>query len=105
MSQKQTVRYATRDSGVDGRNLKKRKEAKMKVWIARDADGGLFMYSHKPKRESTFFMRNLKIEINGLWPLPETALPEVTWENSPQEFYIEINCYKLITKVKKGGVN
>lgn len=28
----------------------------MKVWIARDADGGLFMYNHKPKRMAGFFM-------------------------------------------------
>lgn len=77
----------------------------MKVWIARDADGGLFMFSKKPKKMSTFFMRNNSEdeESTGIWPLPEACLQEVTWENSPQEFYIEINCYKLITKVKKGG--
>lgn len=75
----------------------------MKVWIARDADGGLFMFSKKPKKMGTFFMRVNAEEATGLWPLHEKSLPDVTWENSPQEFYIEINCYKLITKVKKGG--
>ena len=79
----------------------------MKVWIARDVDGGLFMFSKKPKKMSTFFMRNNSEddESTGIWPIPEDHLTEVTWENSPQEFYIEINCYKLITKVKKGGNN
>lgn len=78
----------------------------MKVWIARDADGGLFMYDSKPNRKDTFFMTDIaEATIRGQWPLPEKSLPDVTWENSPQEFYIEINCYKLITKVKKGGDN
>ena len=77
----------------------------MKVWIARDADGGLFMFSHKPKRESTFFMRNLKVEVNGLWPLPETTLPEVTWENSPKEYMVTMNIYELKAQIKKGGDN
>ena len=75
----------------------------MKVWIARDADGGLFMYDKEPKKMSSFFMKNDSGETAGIWPLHEKSLPDVTWENSPQEFYIEINCYKLITKVKKGG--
>jgi len=77
----------------------------MKVWIARDADGGLFMYDKEPKNKSSYFMQNDSGETPGIWPIPEKQLPDVTWENSPQEFYIEINCYKLITKVKKGGVN
>lgn len=76
----------------------------MKVWIARDADGGLFMYDSKPNRKDSFFMTEIaEATIRGQWPLPEAALPGVTWENSPQEFYIEINCYKLMTKIKKGG--
>jgi len=75
----------------------------MKVWIARDADGGLFMYSNKPKREGTFFMRNLKIEINGLWPLPEGALREVTWENSPKEYEMIMDIFELKAQINKGG--
>ena len=78
----------------------------MKVWIARDADGGLFMYNIKPIRKPGHFGLPYGDEPDGFemgcWPLPEDALQEVTWVNSPQEFYIEINCYKLITKVKKG---
>lgn len=79
----------------------------MKVWIARDADGGLFMFSKKPKRMSTFFMRNNSEdeESTGLWPLPEGALQEVTWENSPKEYMVTINIYELKAQIKKGGVN
>ncbi len=77
----------------------------MKVWIARDADGGLFMYNHKPKRMAGFFMIEGDADITkGNWPIPEDHLTEVTWENSPQEFFIEINCYKLKAQIKKGGV-
>jgi hypothetical protein len=75
----------------------------MKVWIARDSDGDLFMYSEKPNKRPGFFTKATSNCTTGIWPLPEKSLPDVTWENSPQEFYIEINCYKLITKVKKGG--
>ena len=77
----------------------------MKVWIARDADGGLFMFSCKPKKIGTFFMRENAEEATGIWPLTEKSLPEVTWENSPKEFFIEINCYELKAQIKKGGVN
>ncbi len=77
----------------------------MKVWIARDADGGLFMYDKEPKRTSSFFMKNDSGETAGIWPIPENHLPHVTWENSPKEFFIEINCYELKAQIKKGGVN
>ena len=78
----------------------------MNVWIARDVDGGLFMFSMKPKKMSTFFMRNNSEneEATGLWPLPEAALPEVTWENSPKEYMVTIDIYELKAQIKKGGV-
>lgn len=77
----------------------------MKVWIARDADGGLFMFSKKPKRMSTFFMRDNREDEDdtGIWPLPETALPEVTWENSPVKYEVDMTFDEV--KTKKGGVN
>lgn len=79
----------------------------MKVWIARDADGGLFMFSKKPKRISTFFMRDNREDEDdtGIWPLPESALPEVTWENSPKEYEMIMDIYELKAQIKKGGVN
>ena len=77
----------------------------MKVWIARDADGGLFMFSCKPKKMGTFFMRKNAEEATGLWPLPEKSLPEVTWENSPKEYMVTMDIYELKAQIKKGGVN
>ena len=75
----------------------------MKVWIARDADGGLFMYNSKPKRIGTFFMREDQNEFNGLWPLPEGVLPEVTWENSPKEYEVRMDIFELKAQIKKGS--
>ena len=77
----------------------------MKVWIARDADGGLFMFSCKPKKMGTFFMREHAEEATGIWPLPEKSLPDVTWENSPREYMIIMDIYELKAQIKKGGVN
>ena len=60
----------------------------MKLWIARDKDGCLCLYSKKPK---------LSEEIEGLWVcsqygdlvevsvLPSEMFPEITFENSPKE--------------------
>lgn len=75
----------------------------MKVWIARDADGGLNMYDSKPGRMGTFFMNEIaNTSIRGQWPLPEGLLPEVTWENSPKEYMIAVDIYELKAQIKKG---
>ena len=37
----------------------------MKVWIARDADGGLFMYDSKPNRKDSFFMTKIAEAVQG----------------------------------------
>lgn len=76
----------------------------MKVWIARDADGGLFMYDSKPNRKDSFFMtETAEATIRGQWPLPEGALQEVTWENSPKEYEMVMDIYELKAQIKKGG--
>ena len=77
----------------------------MKVWIARDADGGLFMYDKKPKRTSSFFFYFYSGETAGIWPIPENHLPHVTWENSPKEYMVAMDIYELKAQIKKGGVN
>lgn len=74
----------------------------MKVWIARDADGGLFMFSQKPKREDRWFVAcKSKPEPLSWWELPEKLLPEVTWENSPKEYMVTMNIYELKAQIKK----
>ena len=71
----------------------------MKLWIARDIDGNLYLYDKKPK---------LSEEIGGIWVcsqydelvkvtvLPSEYFPEVTFENSPQmvELIIKNVCLK-----------
>lgn len=64
----------------------------MKLWIARDEDGDLFLYNQKPS-----------ILKNGVDPwdcfqapnkeflaIPNELFPEVTFENSPQEIEIKL---------------
>lgn len=76
----------------------------MKVWIARDADGGLFMYDSRPIRKDSFFMADIaKATIRSQWTLPETALPEVTWENSPKEYEMIMDIFELKAQIKKEG--
>lgn len=65
----------------------------MIVWIARDVDGGLFMYNFKPIRDIHFFMLPKHADNNpwvSVWPLPDDELPEITWENSPQEYELDL---------------
>lgn len=67
----------------------------MTVWIARDADGGLFMFSQKPEREDKWFVAvKNKPEPLSWWELPENLFPEVTWGNSPKT-------YELVMKFKE----
>ena len=65
----------------------------MKLWIARDKDSSLCLYSKEPK---------LSEEIEGVWVcsqygypvevtvLPSEMFPEVTFENSPREVELKI---------------
>ena len=66
----------------------------MKVWIARDTDGGLYMYNIKPIRNPGCFGLPWGDEPDGfemaLWPLPKDELPEITWVNSPQEYELDL---------------
>lgn len=60
----------------------------MKLWIARDEDGDLYLYLNKPiKRNRHFtcgFIRNNYMELNS------DEFPEVTFENSPQEVELKL---------------
>lgn len=77
----------------------------MIVWISRDADGGLFMFSQKPKREDRWFV-GFKREPEPLswWELPENLFPEVTWENSPKQYELEMNFKEPKTKKACGRI-
>ena len=56
----------------------------MKMWIARDKCGGLFLYDSKPYRDNNQYKINegLFMGINGF--------PEVTFENSPMEVELKL---------------
>lgn len=61
-----------------------------RLWVARDSRkvhdySRLWLYSRKPrkhKKDGCFYAPN-----GFTFPLPEKALPGVTWENSPVELY------------------
>lgn len=57
----------------------------MKLWIARDFDGGLYLYSREPIKEDDFFYSSYESI-----PLSENMFPEVTFENSPQEVELKL---------------
>ena len=57
----------------------------MKIWIARDKAGKLYLYKQEPTLiNGTFFYDNDSLEIN------EENFPEVTFENSPQEVELKL---------------
>ena len=61
----------------------------MKMWIARDSDGSLFLFQEKPQKKSddriTWWWSNGEcMQINKIY------YPEVTFENSPQEVRLNL---------------
>lgn len=60
----------------------------MTFWISRDKIGLLILHVNKPIRSSN---SDIFISDGASIILPREAYPEVTWENSPQE-------YKLLKK-------
>lgn len=61
----------------------------MKLWIARDEDGGLYLFGIKPEKNETsgFFempISGVKGSILDMMEIND-VYPSVTWENSPQE--------------------
>ena len=56
------------------------------VWIARDKNGDLKVYSHKPKRLVTIF--NTVGYYDDYFEIDNKLYPEVTWENSPKELIV-----------------
>lgn len=66
----------------------------MKLYVARDFAGALFLYLNEPERDNTYgvFQGTL---ANGygtedFMELPKEEFPAVTWENSPQLVEVEI---------------
>lgn len=58
----------------------------VKLWIARDKDGDLYLHLEEPQRvEERGYFRS----INAM-KLPMLEYPEVTWENSPQQVELKL---------------
>lgn len=64
----------------------------MKLWIARDKDGCLWVYKSKPvKLEEKYFIDIKENSVDTLGTeLPKERFPEVTFENSPQEVKLKL---------------
>ena len=57
----------------------------MKLWIARDKDGTLWMYNAKPNK----YTSNFDLP-EGSYELNYNLFPEVTFENSPREVELKL---------------
>lgn len=59
----------------------------MKLWIARDKDGDIYLHRNKP------YLRTAEIwtcDDQEYFLLEEETFPEVTFENSPQEVELKL---------------
>ncbi len=73
------------DTGVDNYGSLSNGGMIMKLWIARDRDGLIYLYMKKPIIITHYFDTKYLIgEID------ETLFPEVTFENSPQEVELKL---------------
>lgn len=60
----------------------------MKLWIARDKNGDLYLHDTKPHRDvDTFHSFGPYSKDIYLW---DDMFPSVTWENSPQEVELKL---------------
>lgn len=50
------------------------------MWIARDKDGLLCIYRHKPFKGNEVWIENPE-EKDGMYIIPENYFPEVKWED------------------------
>lgn len=57
------------------------------MWLARDKEGNLYLYTLKPNVGENGFV--CSTDSNGKWcdyvELDKNLYPEITWENSPKE--------------------
>ena len=64
----------------------------MKLWIARDEDGRLYLHSIKPYliRKPLSLITYWNNEDENWMQLREDSFPEVTFENSPMEVELKL---------------
>ena len=61
----------------------------MKLWIARDKDGYIWLYSQKPERHGSDWYLFSPTHRGGV-KLDSISFPSVTWENSPQQVELKL---------------
>ena len=72
----------------------------LKLWIARDRNGMLYLHSKKPIKDDFEFISNVRCT-----PLTPSLFPEITFDNSPIEFTgykadsLWQNCFKCTFSV------
>lgn len=64
----------------------------MKLWIARDFDGSLWMYKRKPAKKAHHFCPFTESDLYKVdyYYLPHKLFPEVTFENSPKVIELKL---------------
>ena len=58
------------------------------LWIARDKDNSLFIYSKKPIKDYNFYKYDIEDVLDSTL-IPEELYPELTFENSPKQLIIK----------------
>lgn len=58
------------------------------LWIARDKDNSLFIYSKKPIKYDNFYNYDIEDDLDST-SIPEELYPELTFENSPKQLIIK----------------
>lgn len=56
----------------------------MKMWIARDKHGEIYLYPTKPHKYDYVF------DGDDWWQIDQNLFPEVTFENSPKEVELKL---------------
>lgn len=59
----------------------------MKLYIARDEDGTLYLYDNVPEKRNGYFMTSRGYDYIAL---DDRLFPEVTFNNSPQEVGLKL---------------
>lgn len=61
------------------------------MWIARDRDGMLFIYRHKPSKDTVVWVENPQDKgFDDMYTIPEDYFPEVKWEDEePRELILK----------------
>lgn len=70
--------------------LPEKETAVLEGWVARDMDGGLFLYPFKPYRKSAWFAIPKDEEYNAAMQIDKSLFPSVTWQSEPKKVKIEL---------------